>query len=73
MAQLIARHKMASDDGRVFVVEEYQEYIDAGSKDDPHATIPGMKYLLLEDGSRVNHIDDDTFKIVQSGTVLRRA
>lgn len=39
----------------VYTLEEYQDVIDAGSMDDPHATIPGMKSLegqiRTQDGS----------------------
>ena len=62
---------MRSEDGRSYVVHEYQEFIDAGTKDGG-AWVPGMKYLELSDGSKVNYIDEDTFKIVGTGTILRR-
>ena len=62
---------MRSDAGASYVVYEYQEFVDAGSKgcDD---WIPGLKYLDLGNGSRVNFVDENTFKIMRSGAVLRR-
>ena len=71
MIERIAQHRMQSEDGRSFVVDEYQEYIDAGSKDGDD-WIPGMKFLELGDGSKVNYIDENTFEIVRSGIILRR-
>jgi hypothetical protein len=31
-----------------------------------------MKYFELNNGAKVNYIDERTFEIVQSGTILRR-
>jgi len=72
MEKVIATHRMRADDGTVYEVDEIQEYIDASSFDG-EAWIEGLKRLELEDGSKVNHIDDDTFKIVATGTIIRRA
>ena len=69
--KLVAKHMARSEDGSDYTVYEYQQFIDASSYDG-EKWIPGMKYLELDDGSRVNHIDDDTFKIVQSGIILKR-
>ena len=71
MIRRIAQHTMRSDDGRTYIVDEYQEFIDVGTKDGEDC-LPGMKYLQLADGSKVNFVDDDTFKIVRSGTILQR-
>ena len=73
MTVLVGSHRMSSDDGRTFIVYEYQERVGAGTKDDPYATIPGMSFYQLDNGMRVNFIDDDTFKIVQNGLVIRRS
>jgi len=71
MIKLVCEHSMQSDDGRSYVVHEYQEFIHAGTKDGDD-WIPGMKFLELADGSKVNYIDDNTFKIVRFDTTLRR-
>jgi hypothetical protein len=63
---------MKSDDGTEYVVYEYQEFLDASTYDG-EKWVPGLKWLELNDGSKLNHIDDDTFKIVRSGTIVRRA
>jgi hypothetical protein len=31
-----------------------------------------MKFLELNNGAKVNYINDTTFEIVQSGTIIRR-
>ena len=71
MIKLVDQHKMQSDDGVSYIVDEYQEYVDAGTKDGDE-WIPGMKFLELSDGSKVNYIDENTFEIVRSGITLRR-
>ena len=71
MERLIARHQMQSDDGTHYEVLEYQEFLDASSHDGA-AMVPGMKSLFLADGTRVNHIDDDTFELIWPKTILRR-
>lgn len=72
MEKVIRTHRMRSEDGAVVEVDEVQEYIDASDKDGP-AWLEGMKRLELSNGSRVNYIDPDTFEVVSTGAVLRRA
>lgn len=72
MERLIARHQMQSDDGTRYEVLEYQEFLDAGTKDGPD-WVPGLKRLVLANGRHLNHIDDDTFQIVVTGQIVRRA
>jgi hypothetical protein len=71
MEKLIAIHAMRGDDGNDYTVHEYQEYLDASTLDGEDR-VPGLKRLVLPDGGRVNHIDDDTYKIVRSGVIVRR-
>lgn len=72
MEKLIATHHMRADDGTLYEVYEIQEYVDASSFDG-EAWVKGLKRLELDDGTHVNHIDDNTFKIVVTGEVIRRA
>ena len=71
MEKLIATHEMMGDDGAAYTVYEYQEFIDASSMDGVE-WLPGLKRLELANGLHVNHIDDDTFKVVVTGIILRR-
>ncbi|HEY0148540.1 MAG TPA: hypothetical protein VGB70_06000 [Allosphingosinicella sp.] len=71
MAKLIGKYIARGDDGQTYQVHEYQEFIDAGTKDGD-AVIPGMKYCTLGDGSKVNHIDARHWEIVATGTILTR-
>lgn len=64
--------RCADDQGAEHEIEEWQEFIDAGHMQNPHARIPGMKELRLRQGGGVNFIDNDTFEIVSTGKIVRR-
>lgn len=70
--EFIRTIRCEDDQGNQYQVEEWQEFIDAGHMRDPNARIPGMKELRLSDGSPVNFIDSDTFKIVRTDAIIRR-
>jgi hypothetical protein len=69
--RLIAKYNADAETGQTYSINEYQEFIEVETKEG-REFIPGMKELRLDDGSRVNYIDENTFKIVQSGTILKR-
>lgn len=58
--------------GNTYTVNEYQELIEARSFNQPTEWLEGMKILELDDGSKVNFLDDRTFQIVSTNTILRR-
>ena len=62
-------HVTSGNTVRLYV---YQDFIDAGSYDNPNATIPGLKRLVTAEGKHVNYVDDNTFKIVGTGETLKR-
>jgi hypothetical protein len=72
MQRLIARHQMQDEDGNQYEVLEYQDVVDTSTKEGP-SSMDGMTALFLEDGTRLNHIDDDTFELVWPKKILRRA
>lgn len=69
----IERFTATDADGRIYHLRVTQEIINAASFGDPYAEIPGMKSISLTDGSRVNYIDENTFKVVQTDKILTRA
>ena len=73
MDKVIATHRMKADDGTIYEVDEIQEYISSRPHSGGERWIPSLKRLELTDGSHVNHIDDDTFEIVSTGEIIRRA
>lgn len=73
MEKVIATHRMRADDGTFYEVDEIQEFISSHSLSGSEKWVPSLKRLELSDGSHVNHIDDNTFEIVRSGEIIRRA
>lgn len=73
MERQIDRFDAKTDDGRVFSVVVYQEFIDATSiGDKARKWIPGMKRITLSDGSPVNYIDANTFKVFGTDEIIRK-
>jgi len=65
MKQEIERFEARSDDGAYeTTIIIYQKIIDAGTMQNPHATILGLREAHTIDGSACNIIDDDTFEVV---------
>jgi hypothetical protein len=61
------------DDGRTYTLIEYQEFRRTTSLSDGVSMTRGLSRLELEDGRAVNQRDSDTFEVVESGQVLRKA
>ena len=69
--RLTGQFKASAATGETYTVHEYQEFIESRTQGGVD-WIPGMKELRLNDGSRVNYIDENTFEIVQTGATLKR-
>lgn len=72
MEKLVGRISCKDDNGNPYIVEEWEERIHAGHMQNPHATIPGMRRIVLADGGSVRQIDDQTFEIFGTGVLIRR-
>ena len=70
--RLIEQFNTRNDNGDLVRLSVYQQVIDAGHYKDPHATIPGVKRIVTEDGEHVNFVDDETFTVVSTGETLKR-
>lgn len=68
----IDRFVAISDDGQEFIVIELQTVTETSDLSGQMRTARGTKQLQLSDGSSVNYIDDETFKIVQRDEIIRR-
>ncbi len=54
-------------------VNVFQEFVEATAMGDTaRQWIPGMKRMELGDGSPVNYIDANTFKIVETDEIIRK-
>lgn len=61
------------DMGQVYRVQEWQEMISVPDlSTGVTEKIPGMKRLRTSSGHHVNPIDKDTFKIIETDTIVRR-
>lgn len=69
--ELIEEFNTHAPDGRTVRLYVYQDIIHAGTFQDPHATIPGLKRIETEDGDAVNYIDEQTFTLVVTGETLK--
>jgi hypothetical protein len=72
MEQETGRFRAVSDDGEEFVVIEYQRIHEHKDLNGKISITKGLKRLALNDGSGVNRIDPDTFKIVQTDQIIRK-
>jgi hypothetical protein len=57
--------------GKIHTVHEYTDFIDAGTLDDPSATIPGLKQLRTSDGQVLNYKQKGVYEIVATGIILK--
>lgn len=64
MEREIDRFECADEEGYIFTVIEIQEYVSGG--------IPGMRRLELDDGSTVTTVDDNTFRVIPTGKLIKR-
>lgn len=58
-------------DGDEYMIDIFTEVRDAGSFENPNATIDGMKSLRLRGGGNVNRLDKGKYEIVQTGVVVQ--
>lgn len=72
MERKVGSFKAQRPNGAVVIIDEYQEFIDATSKDSAtREWMPGLKRLELRGtGGAVNFIDEKTFKVVATGEML---
>ena len=69
--EVIGRYSCVDDDGNQYVVIETQDIITSQTLGGT-SEMPGMKSLSLTDGSPVNFINDNTFKVVRIDTIIRK-
>jgi hypothetical protein len=62
--ELVDEFDVRTDAGTIVRLYIFQDIIDAGTFQDPHATIRGLKRIVTEDGDAVNFIDENHFHIV---------
>lgn len=68
----IDRFEAKDDDGKIFTVVEYQHMIEVTPISGPTSIAKGTKELFLTNGHSVEYIDDETFKVIETGKIIRR-
>lgn len=73
MRKETARFTAISDSGKKYTIVKYQDVINIGTMDDPHATTLGMpSYRLASDDSPVNLISAEELQIVKTDEIVRK-
>jgi hypothetical protein len=72
MRREVGQFAAKADDGRIFTIVEYQDFINAGTLEDPHATDPGLTELFTSEGEKVIFKYSGTYEIVSSGLIVHR-
>ncbi len=72
MRKEIGRVVCRDDGGNEYSVVMWQNFSDSSALEAANRMTPTTKALALSTGEPVNFIDDNTFEIVESETVIRR-
>jgi hypothetical protein len=68
--RLVATFTARDGQGRVFTLSCYQQYFDAGTRDDATAERKGATHILTADGRRVEKLGTRKYRILGSRDVL---
>lgn len=68
----INTHYFQDEAGRIYIVDEYENFTIAGSMGRPSQEVALQKTIRLRGGGAVNYIDDDTFEIAEGNVRITR-
>jgi hypothetical protein len=68
----ISRFKVKSEEGKEYTIIEYQDYMMDRKAADLAANTAGLKRLTTEEEFHIHTIDPDTFRIYETGEVVKR-
>ena len=68
----IDRFPVKTDNGKQYIIVQYQEYIPNGSFDNPQSETAALKSFFTSTGLLVNRIDSETFQIVETNEIVRK-
>ena len=71
MSKHTGSFEAVGSDSETHTVFVFTDYIDVGTRTDPHAVVEGLKELRTSDGFAVNRVSKGEYKIVQTGVSLR--
>jgi len=72
MIREVRRFTGTGDDGQTYTVVELVEVIHAGTMRNPDFTFESEPVLELDNGLAVDAIDNDTFKVVPTGVIVKK-
>ena len=70
MRRHIATFRAADAQGRSHTLHVYVEIIDAGTYENPGATIEGLRSVVTDDGAAVNRLEKGRYEIVTTRQIL---
>ena len=71
MIRQLSTYRAKSEDGRNFFIRHHQRFVDAGDATAPH-WIPDAEWFEIDDGARLNRLDEDRFELPSEGIVIKR-
>lgn len=73
MIKEVKRYSVLDAHGSKLQIICYQEYLPAGTLDNPNAVVPGLQYLEDMNRNKVNQISESQFQVVTTGELLTLA
>jgi hypothetical protein len=58
--------------GKLFTILEWQRVFESVQSDGQHTRSKGFRSFRLESGASVNYVDSETFRVADTGHVLRK-
>jgi hypothetical protein len=68
----IGRFKVKSDEGKEYTIIQYQDYMMDRKAAELTANIEGFKRLTTEEEFHIHAIDSATFKIFETGEIVKK-
>jgi hypothetical protein len=73
MERMIDAFDAVSSNGKRCRIQIFQDFLEVTSMGQAaRSYLPGLKRASLSDGTPLNHIDDDTFKNVETDEIVQR-
>lgn len=72
MERITDEFVVQAESGQTFTIQEFTNFVSAGHRDNPKATVPGMKRLMVTNGMHVNFKEDGLYEIMELGIIARR-
>jgi hypothetical protein len=71
MKRITRMFRAQGDDHKSYTIYEYTDFTTLAPHDDSTAEIPGLKELLISDGTPVDYKEKGVYQIVTTSVILR--